>query len=207
MNPARFAVCQTKSDRSTVRRRMARACLVDRNMWMVDAHGQHQAAKQRGGDVVHVERAAGHRFALHREFQQLEAGAGLGQQRIRGHDGSHRGSGRSTEARAERNAFLDLHREAEWQAQCFLHGEQRLTCRVAGRLGRQITRDSMYAGDHHSRLVAPGDGYAIAQGVHRESQDVESDCNIANRGRRECGRALQPRRGCCRGSIQSRAPR
>ncbi len=39
MKPARLAVCQTKSDRSTVRLRMARACLVDRNMcgWTITA--------------------------------------------------------------------------------------------------------------------------------------------------------------------------
>src|SRR5437773_4753506 len=70
---------------------------------MIDANREHQPAVQRGGDVVHVTRAARHRFPCHGELQQFEPAARFRPRRIRRHHGTDRRGRGAPQSRAERN--------------------------------------------------------------------------------------------------------
>ena len=220
MKPARFAVCQMKSDIATSRLRMPRACLVDRNRcgmhedrpdpvrhWdlfytgLVDADGEHQAAEQARTDVVDVQRARRHGLALHRELEQLDLAERFFQQRV---GGDHRGDGRgrrTPEPGAERNPLVDRGGEPEARVQRLLHGEQRAPRGVLLRIARDVGDDASRAGDDHTRRVRALDGDRVTEHVDREAQDVEADGDVRRRGRRESGCAQFPDRA------HSRAPR
>src|SRR6266480_876607 len=168
---------------------------------VIDADGEHQPAVQRGGDVVHVTRTARHRLSGHGELQQLEWAACLRQQRIRRHHGADRRGRRAPQTRAERNPLVDLQREPEPRAPRLLHRQQRAPGGVVARLPGQLPGDAAHRVDGHSRCGAPPHRHAIPERIHRKSQDVEADGDVAHRGRCERRRARERRR------THSRAPR
>ena len=138
--------------------------------------------------------AAGHRFTLHGELQKIQLRARFIEQGIRGNHGTHGGRGRAPEAGAERNALVDLHFEAEAGSQHFQHGEQRTPSGIAFRFLGQVARDTAHRADDYTRLLAPGDGDAITQRIHRKAKDVEPDGDVADRGRRERSGAIHAHR-------------
>src|SRR5213082_2737129 len=161
---------------------------------VIDADGEHEPPVERGCDVVDVPSAARHRFACHGELQQLELPAGLSEQRIRGHDRTHCGGRRASEARAERNALVDLESEAELGLQGLLHGEQRPSRGVVLDSLRQLAGDSPYCGYRHAGGGGRGHGDAIPERLDGKSEDVEADRDVADRGGRERARTRAWRR-------------
>src|SRR5205807_5621677 len=92
------------------------------------------------------------------------------------------------EARAERNALVDLESEAELGLQGLLHGEQRPPRGVVLGSLRQLVGDSPYCGYRHAGGGGRGHGDAIPERLDGKSEDVEADRDVADRGGRERAR-------------------
>ncbi len=147
---------------------------------MIDADRENQATEQGGRDVIHMQRTARHLLALHGELQKFQLAARLRQQRVGRDHRAHGGGRRAAQPRAQRNALLDLHLEAEARIQGLLHRHQGAAGRIALRLQRQLFGYPADRRNAHARLAAATHGDAIAEGAHRHAQDVESNCNIAH---------------------------
>ncbi len=207
MNPARFAVCQTKSERVTSLLSMARASRVRKmhmrmhehtahrrgngnllHARMIDAHGQHQAAEQARRDVIEVRRAAGDDLPLHGELEQLQARHGLLEQCVGGHHGRHGGCRRAAHAGRQRDALFDVYLEAisELRGPHASPGPRARRCCSAARPKISSATPLM------ERIRTTGSSirrtpHPIAHRLYRMAQDVEADADVGDGGWRESG--------------------
>ncbi len=198
MKPARLAVCQTTSERSTSRVRTLRACCVDTNMCgcsstqrteggtgmrliarVVDSDRQHESAEQRRRDVVGVARSARDGLARDGVRQQFDRPRAALEQRVGRDHGSDSRGRRSAEARSEREC------PSRSRARCRTAGDaacdqrqHRLArpCCAPASSGRSAAMPR-HAADTHARLV-----HRARRGHGRRSRRMrDPGCRIPRR--------------------------
>ncbi len=154
---------------------------------------EHQAAVDRGRNVVAVRGPGADALAFERAGHQGLEGRSRAEQTVGGDDRRHRARSASAETARQRQAFPDRQGHAAPFAE---RREQRLyrdTCRVLRRVARQATVVAEDIGNADARSRRERRRHLVARLVQRKAEDVEAAGDVRDGRGREGGHRFHRR--------------